>query len=199
MMEPSSHVHNPRDELADELGQGRAHERQPVLEPGGAAVELHVEPHGPDHTLLGGLLSAVLTHPSLASHLEGTEHRLLSLRVADESESKRRTACIPERFVASVYDYTNNRVLEVSGALAHLDPAAPEAVEVRVLGHQPLPSDDEFAAAVDIVRHDRELRARIDSGQLQPYRPMPPLIAREGPEGRVERTLTIGLRTTAES
>jgi hypothetical protein len=68
---------------------------------------------------------------------------------------------------------------------------------MRMLGHQPLPSGDEFAAAVDIVMHDRELRERLRSGELAVYRPMPPVVDRELP-GRMERTLTVGLRATSD-
>jgi hypothetical protein len=96
-----------------------------------------------------------------------------------------------------VYDYTANHVLEILGPLYALDTAVPGPVELRILGHQPLPSGDEFAAAVDIVMHDRELRERLRSGELAVYRPMPPVLDRQLPDGRVERTLTVGLRATS--
>jgi hypothetical protein len=63
------------------------------------------------------------------------------------------------------------RVLEVRRQLHALDPQVPGSLDVRVLGHQPLPSD---AAPVDVVRHERDLRERLASGEITAYRPMPP-------------------------
>ena len=60
-----------------------------------------------------------------------------------------------------------------------------------------LPEGDEFAAALDVVMHDRELGEQIRSGELAVYRPMPPVVDRQLPDGRVERTLTVGLRATS--
>jgi hypothetical protein len=97
-----------------------------------------------------------------------------------------------------VYDYTENRVLEIRGQIHALDPHVPGSVEVRELGHQPLPSGEEFAAAVEIIKHERDLRERLASGEIAVYRPMPPLIERQLPDGRFERTLTVGLRATRE-
>jgi hypothetical protein len=58
-----------------------------------------------------------------------------------------------------VYDYANRRVLEATAPLAEIEIGAAATIEVCERGHEPLPSADEFAHAVDILRHDRELRA----------------------------------------
>ena len=68
-----------------------------------------------------------------------------------------------------------------------------EVLEVVESGHQPLPSNEEFEAAVEILRQDRELGAAIANNSLQPYRPMPPYMEDELPDGRIERTITVGL------
>jgi hypothetical protein len=107
-------------------------------------------------------------------------------------------ACFPQRFIGTIYDYAENRVIEVRGPLYALLPEIPGSVEVRVLGHQPLPDGHEFAAAVEIVKHERDLRERLGSGEIAVYRPMPPFMNRQLPDGRVERTLTVGLRSTRE-
>jgi hypothetical protein len=56
-----------------------------------------------------------------------------------------------------------------------------------------VPSPEEFEAAVAVVAQDAELGAAVRDGKLQPYRAMPPLVNEELPDGRVERTLTVGL------
>jgi hypothetical protein len=162
-----------------------------------AEVQLHAEAQVPVAAALGTHAEELLSHPMLIEHLDGTEHRLLSMHLVDEEGSAKRVApCAPQHFEATIYDYTNNRVVEARGAIANLDRGAPDQIEVCILGHQPLPSRDEFAAAVEIVRHDRELRAQIDDGLLQTYTPMPPLVDIERPDGRRERVVTVGLRTT---
>jgi hypothetical protein len=178
--------------------------------PGAEAPDLDVtvEPMGPDQTAVDRAIDALITHPRLVEELGGAEHRVLSFRVDDGSEHEDPCAdqrpgagkvvvgCTPSRFVASIYDYSENRVLEARGPLYALDSCAPGPVDLRVLGDQPLPSGDEFAAAVDVVMHDRELRQRLQSGQLAVYRPMPPILERPLPDGRMERALTVGLRAT---
>ena len=170
------------------------------------ALSVAVEPFGPDQASVDAAVSALLAHPSVRQALGANEHRLLDFRVEHQDDpcaeqrigaAKTVVGCPPDHFAALVYDYTANQVLEARGALYALDAAAPGTVELRMLGHQPLPSGDEFAAAVGIVMHDRELRERIRSGELAVYRPMPPVVDRQLPDGRVERTLTVGLRATS--
>jgi hypothetical protein len=170
------------------------------------ALDIRVEPLGPDQAQVDQRVSALLTHPCLARLLATADSRLLSFRLEHEGEvsdcachdTKHAAGCVPDRFVATAYDYAENRVLELRGPLHALDPQVPGPVDVRVLGHQPLPSGEEFAAAVEIVRHERELRERLASGELSVYRPMPPFVEQQLPDGRTERTLTVGLRATRE-
>jgi hypothetical protein len=158
----------------------------------------------PDQARIDAAVRALVDHPRVREILVAGEHRLLNFALEHEGEDaecgghtvKRVESCASERFVGTVYDYLENRVLEIRGPLYALDNRVPGSVEVRVLGNQPLPSGEEFAAAVDIVRHERELRQRLDGGEFAAYRPMPPLLDRSLPDGQVERTLTVGLRST---
>jgi len=166
-------------------------------------LDVRVEPFGPGRARIDVAVRALMDHPRVRDLLVAGEHRLLSLVLHDGEdapccgqEGKRVESCGPERFVGTVYDYSENRVLEIRGPLYALDDRVPGPVEVSVLGHQPPPSGEEFAAAVDIVRHDRELRQRLDAGEIAAYRPMPPILDRSLPDGRAERTLAVGLRST---
>jgi hypothetical protein len=174
-------------------GEGTHEHTEPERPREDAGLELQTEAVAP---IAAEHVEALLEHPRVRKQLNGAEHRLLSLRPDEEAGAKRALPCPSQRFLATIYDYTENQVLEVRGDLASLDRGAPEDVEVTPLGHQPLPSEEEFDHAVEILRHDRELRARIDGGALQPYRPMPPLSAVERPDGRVERVVSVGLRST---
>jgi hypothetical protein len=69
----------------------------------------------------------------------------------------------------------------------------PGRVTTTETAAQPVPSPEEFEAAVAVVAQDAELGPAVRDGKLQPYRAMPPLVNEELPDGRVERTLTVGL------
>ena len=201
------------DNLASQCGQGAGETGGGTTAGNGNRCEnpeipplnVVVEPFGPDQAATDAAIAALLAHPSVRQVIGANEHRLLDFRVDHHEDpcaehrvgaAKTAAGCPPDRFAAIVYDYAVNQVLELRGPLYALDAMAPGPVEVRMLGQQPLPSGDEFAAAVDVVMHDRELRERIRAGELAVYRPMPPVVDRQLPNGRVERTLTVGLRAT---
>ena len=87
-----------------------------------------------------------------------------------------------------IYDYTNNRTLIADGRLDQL-----EGLAVEESGLQPLPTEEEFEAATKTLLNDPEFGPALRERRLIPYRPMPPLIKMELPDGRVERTLAVGL------
>lgn len=189
-----------------EMADGKAAADDAVVHCGEPpALNVRVEPFGPDQSRIDQAVSSLLSHPSILALVVPGEHRLLSFALEDGGETadcsgyaeKRVEPCSPERFVGTVYDYAENRVFEIRGQLHSLDPQVPGLVQVRALGHQPLPNGEEFAAAVEIVKHQRDLRDRLASGEIAAYRPMPPFIERPLPDGRIERTLTVGLRATS--
>src|SRR5882762_2155283 len=153
------------------------------------ALNVRVEPFGPDQARIDQSVRALLAHPRVLELVSPGEHRLLSFALEHEGEAadctsrgdKQVEACSPHRFIGTVYDYAENRVIEIRGPLYALEPAIPGSVEVRVLGHQPLPDGPEFAAAVEIVKHERDLRERLGRGEIAVYRPMPPFIDRQLP------------------
>jgi len=196
MMNGSDHHHHPHEHEEREgeppeegEGTGPTGEGEP-LELTASAFGLSAEAHAL-------AVQQVLLHPSVVALLEGTEHRVISLRMLPEEE---KTASPPadDRFRAVVCDYTNGRILHVEGDLTALDPESQGDVRVSELAESPLPSDGEFEAAVDVLMHDRELRRAIEAGELQTYRPMPPVLDEELPDGRRERIVNVGLRSLGE-
>ena len=159
----------------------------------GPPLDLDVTAFGPTADDEPRLLEALLAHPEIRNRLVDCDFRLLSLRFTD-SDVKSVDPCPPNRFTASVVDYTNGRMLLAQGDVAGLDIDSPGSIEVDDVSADPLPSADEFTAAVDVLRHDRTMRARIDEGSLEPYAPMPPVLDSEMPDGRRDRTVAIGLR-----
>jgi hypothetical protein len=192
MEDDSTHHHHPHGH--DQPSEPPPVERVPGDElPEGETPELSVESFGPPAERLDRAAEDVLQHPVVRGYLEGTEHRVLSVRPRLE-DAKSSTACVGDGFRATIYDYSNNRTLLVDGDLAAIDPATQGEVQVAEVGTQPLPSDDEFAAAVGVVMHDRRIRRAMDDQEVQVYQPMPPLLQEELPDGRMERTLNVGLR-----
>jgi hypothetical protein len=146
-----------------------------------------VRPFGPSADEISALADGLLEHRDLQAQLRRTRHRLLSVELIDAGEKSARPRP-PEQFRATIYDYTNQRTLRATGAIA-----APRRLVVEGFGDQPLPSSEEFAEAVRIVARHGEFKRAISEGSLVPYPPMPPLVGVERPDGRTERALAVGL------
>ena len=149
--------------------------------------QLHVEvvPWGPNPQAVAPVLEIALGDPAVRAALGEAEHRVLSSApvISEDPDEE------PTRLRATVYDYTNERTLLID-AQADGSPG----VEVSSSARQPLPSGEERAAALALLEQDAELGPALREGRLTPYRPMPPLVLEELPDGRVERTLAVGLR-----
>ena len=154
------------------------------------AGELRVEvvPWGPDPGAVSAAARAALDHPSVRAELGDADARLLSVRLVDADEVDEETTAVR----ASVYDYGADRMVLVD---APIDGAG--APSVASVARQPPPSREEWEAAVAVVREDAELAAALRKDGVTPYRPMPPVVADELSDGRIERTVTVGLRAAA--
>jgi hypothetical protein len=151
------------------------------------ALAVRMRPFGPSAEQVEALGQQVLQHRDLAAHLKRTRHRLLSVELVDPSEKSARPRP-PERFRATIYDYTNERTLRATGSIA-----APRRLSVEESGDQPLPSTDEFDEAVKVVARHSAFKSALAEGSLVPYPPMPPLVGGERPDGRTERVVAVGL------
>src|SRR3954468_18560907 len=153
----------------EETGAGGLHAEATPLEPTPQAADAAVR--------------AALDAPAVREELDGAEHRVLSVRpLIDDREEE------PTAVRATVYDYTNERTLLVDAPLdgARMPSAASS-------GRQPVPSEDERRAALAVLERDPELGPALREGRLTPYRPMPPVLTEQEPDGRVLRAVTVGL------
>ena len=151
-------------------------------------LTVKIEPAGVPPRLHKQTADALPRSAALRPHLAKADHRLVSFQLL---EPTRKTAKPQEldRYRATYYDYTNNRAIHAEGRLG-----APGAPTVTVSQRQPRPSPEEFDEAVKIVRRHKELGPALRAGNLEPYRPMPPLVETPLPDGTVERIVTVGLR-----
>jgi hypothetical protein len=162
-------------------------------------------PFGPTVKNINSLTSKLLKSPKLRHYLKSISGeelekkqnrrqapRLLSLELIPETATtatKRIT--LSKSYLAKYYDYENNCCLVVKGKIGQRNPT--EIVESK---QQPLPNNEEFEDAVGILS-DRipSIGESIQSNILKSYRPMPPLFIKETPDGDIQRTLCIGLRS----
>ena len=112
---------------------------------------------------------------------------LVDSEVDSEIKSSRPTTS-SDLYRTTFYDYTTNRTIIVDG---HLNKRSP--LNIIESNRQPMPSNEEFDEAVEILMRHSEIGSAIRKKTLQIYRPMPPLINEELPDGRIERTIAIGL------
>jgi hypothetical protein len=153
-------------------------------------VQIDIERLSPEPETIEEVSRVALEHPSSQDYLGETRNRLLGLELLEpEVEGKADGPLPPDRYRATTYDYTNNRVVLTSGRLD--DPRG--SIDVSEAGYQPLPNKEEFEEAVEILREHHDLGPGVRTQRFLPYRPMPPLIDSELPDGRVERTVAVGL------
>src|SRR6266850_1189807 len=133
-------------------------------------LKLRITEGCPTQLALNTAARAIFEHSSMRQHLDGSRFRLLSLQPL-ESADKAHNPVAAERYRATVYDCTNNRSLVVEGRLADT-----ENLEISPSDAQPLPTEEEFDAAVAILQRDETIGRAICDQNVRVYRPMPPLI-----------------------
>jgi hypothetical protein len=154
-------------------------------------LNVQIEPWGPGPELNEELARTLPEHPTLREVFGESRHRLLRVEWLEPElahGAKRRRPLPAETFRATFYNYTRNNAVVAVGSLENRD-----ALNIEDVGLQPQPSEDEFDAAVQLVIEEEELGPALREGMLQPYRPMPPLVLNELPDGRSERVLAVGL------
>jgi hypothetical protein len=149
------------------------------------AVEF--EEFGLDQRALDEAVRAISEQSDLQRLLGDAETRLVAVDLPAGPRKVARPRP-PSRVRATYFDYTNNRTLAVEAPLD--DPAR---LTLTDSANQPLPTREEFDAAVEILADDRRLGQLVREGRVQPYEAMPPLVLNELPDGRIERVITVGL------
>ena len=168
----------------------RSRRTAPSSNDGASEVKVQLQKFGPDQRALDAAASRVLRLAAVQKHLRNARHRVLSTELTEAEPASKPSRLAPpsRRFRSTIYDYTNNRTLFVDGELD-----GPRLVDVSESALQPLPSRAELEEAVAILTRDERVGTALREGGLRPYPSMPPLITIELPDGRVERTLAVGL------
>ena len=157
----------------------------------GGDLTVSVTPAGPSSEALSEAGRRASASASVQKLLRRTQHRLLHVKLLGEEQDgdlKPKRPGLGNRFRATYFDYTNNRVIHADGSLAH-----PEKAIAREHGLSPLPTQDEFDAAVAILRKKSSFAEMLEPASTLVYPPMPPLIHHEQLDGRSERVVAVGL------
>ncbi len=143
-----------------------------------------VTPLGPSQSQIDSALQTVKALPSVRKYLDGAVVRQLQFEVLEMARLSTQ-----QGFRVIFYDYTRNRPVVVESTFGN-----PNSATVVIGSFQPLPSPEEFDAAVEILKKDSRFGRLFKSGNVAPYRPMPPLASElVGPE----RALHVGLLNNA--
>jgi hypothetical protein len=150
-----------------------------------------VEPWGPSQEEIDEAISGVTKDAAVRKLLDGTENRLISFDRIDP-DNKSGNELPPNRYRATLYDYTNERSVIVLGSFQK-----PGAYDVSTSSYQPLPNPEEFEAALAILADDAQLGFAVRDKKVSAYEPMPPLYFAPAGKGRAERVINVGLKATA--
>jgi hypothetical protein len=158
-------------------------------------MQINIEPVGPGPEVIDEVSQALSEHPSVRAQLSETRQRLLSIDLLNPEGAGRADGLVPDRYRATTYDYTNNRVILTTGSLDDVR----GSMEVSESGHQPLPTREEFEEAVEVLYEDPDLGPALREQRVEPQPAMPPLITEPTrPDGRIERTLAVLLLSRSD-
>jgi hypothetical protein len=143
-------------------------------------VKVSITPVGPRQTQIEVALRATHAHPRARRYLEGNRIRQLAFEVLERQPFSSR-----DQYRVTYYDYTNNRPILVVGTFGDS-----RLMKATIGAIQPLPSPEEFDAAVEILKNDPKFGPGLMAGKTFPYRPMPPLASESV---AAERALHVGL------
>jgi hypothetical protein len=97
--------------LAQSIGARRS--ETPARE----SMRVIVSPYGPTQESIDAARVSTVGRPEVQRLLKGTNNRLLHFELI-ESDSKNASQNPPNRFLATFYDYTNNRTVRAEGSYA---------------------------------------------------------------------------------
>jgi len=143
-------------------------------------VTVTVTASGRSQTQIDVALREVKAHPTAKKYLQARRIRQLDFELLEPQPHFPR-----EQYRVTFYDYTHNRPVQVVGTFGDS-----KLMTVTTGTVQPLPSPEEFDAAVEVIKNDPKMGPALIAGKLTPYRPMPPLASESVTD---ERTLHVGL------
>ncbi|MEJ7738226.1 MAG: hypothetical protein WKF97_12430 [Chitinophagaceae bacterium] len=138
------------------------------------------------------LTTSLMEEPAVKSYFEQSRYRILSTKRtgSTQMETKAARKSIPvESSQVVAYNYTKN-------CCVFLTSGQTEPVEIVESNLQPVPTDEEFEDAFDIIfKKSEKIHEAYKAGSVRLYKPMPPTIDTKFADGRIERTLGVGIQS----
>jgi hypothetical protein len=147
-----------------------------------------VVPVGPDQATIDATKASLLNNASVKAQLKGTRIRILSFEMLDTDVKSPGRAAVPDRYRAVIFSYDTNQAILAEA------PFGSDKIGITVLAKQPEDfSPEEFDRAVEIISNDPYFGPLLKNNSIKPYRPMPSISYADQPQGRVDRTVNVGL------
>lgn len=150
-----------------------------------------IEPWGPDQATFDEAIQYASNHPAVLRLLRGSRNRMISFQPVDRETKDGSPRMPPSRYRAIFYDYLRNKSIIAEGPFDRSEP-----LTITESFDQIPPSNDEFEAAVEFLKRDKQMAANIRNKKVSVYPPMPPVLYPSGEKDRVQRTIFVGLRSS---
>jgi hypothetical protein len=155
-------------------------------------LTVRVVPWGPSEAVVETARRSVLENPAVARATGRAEVRMVSFEIVDPPTAATGGRSLPpDRYRASLFDYTHNRAYVVEGDFKG------SQFTIRESYVQPEPDRDELTRAIKVVSRDPELGPLLRKGLLKARPPMPPLVGGDLPVGAADRTVAVLLNPTS--
>ena len=146
----------------------------------------------PSAEQLADFVGTLLAQPPLAQVLANARYRVISSQLVERAEKERPEDSFPVQQVrVLIADYTNNQTIAATSTFPDAG-----ALQISRSAEQPPPSAEEFEEAVELLQREEAFANLLLCRRLIAYRPIPALVASQGPDGSSERVLAVGLMAT---
>jgi hypothetical protein len=152
-------------------------------------LTVDVQPFGPGADELSRIGRTLFAARAFRRAAGAGEYRLLGIEAveADDRDQKSKAPRKPQRYRGTVHDRGRHRTLIVEGRLDK-----PTSFEISESGEQPPVTFDEFTEAAARVRAHQDYASDAAADSLAVYRPMPPEVGQQEPDGRRRRAIAVG-------
>jgi hypothetical protein len=154
-------------------------------------LEVTAEPIDPEFA--AELRTALHAHPVVRSRYPNADLWLVGIDLIEKEAVEGEGPNANVAFRAVLADLAGSDVVEAEGYRWELD-----GMSVIPTSRPRLPNEEEHAWAEGIVGGNPDLAAGVEAGEVQLYRPVPPLASVNDANGQVLRSVTVGIREAGE-
>jgi hypothetical protein len=156
-------------------------------------LEVRVSNWGPSQSQIDQTIAQLPTRSGLREYLQTKRYRLLDFDLLPAGKDNK---VAPDGFRALYYDYTGNQTIRVEGKFDNYS-----NLKVITGRDQPLPSKEEYEAAISILLRDTKFGPALSQRLLVATPAMPPVLYPDNSvdSAYVERTINVLLLPAANS